>query len=270
MAKRRKGGSRSGSAQHNRNIAKVRQLADWVELAAKVVCGILVVVFASLQFSKKDVELFASEPAAELIFRVAMALYLAAWSAGGVHDLRHQRDALIAPTNTTKEILNGFGFILALGFLFAMMCVVRENKTWTVLFLAAFLLLNIGAWRYFSNRIMRPMIDKSLATYAGEQDYFAVEKVKNVKNYICGAWQYYRFGIAVALAVLLNCLMLPGVSQRIADNIPGAKKHEIESSAILIYVVVIEALIWHRRILASLTRKMLEEMEIEYTLIKRP
>jgi hypothetical protein len=174
---------------------------------------------------------------AYFLLKSTLVVYLYCWFFGCNRDLSVKNDILhdapnqrIAGVAITALILSGFGFLFYV-----------ENTLVLSTVFIIFLAVNIGAWVYLKRKVA-PFADAAQQHYNCEGDVVAEVKTLIYKDYMFGAWQWWRFVVGFLLLGILtliasNKIQLYGIPQDVTFAFVTAAT-----------IAVLEVWIWHRRL----------------------
>ncbi len=132
-----------------------------------------------------------------------------------------------------------------------------------------YLVFNIIIWQYLV-RVAKPLIILSQKIYIEEKDYFNFNKLVVFKKYLYGRWQWWRFGIGLALILTTIVVTFTPITMIIVE-IVGAKypitTNFVTVGLMFLYIIIFELHIWWERLKVSLRIKILEELDEEYEIV---
>lgn len=224
--------------------------------------------FVWLQLSIEDVGRALSGSSPEVLLRVSLALYYAAWVAGTTHDTTEQEYAYAVGPSDRSATIKTIGAAVTLSGVFAGLCLVNSARVFAVV-LAVFLLVNFAWWRLLAKRTVDGPMAESDRRYEEKHDYIGVILVANMRNYISGEWQKWRFGVGgVAVAAILYVAFF-GVPGPISRRALFSDRDRTLGIMILTYVCGIEFWIWVERLKLNLARRALQPLRAQYQLVRR-
>jgi hypothetical protein len=186
-----------------------------------------------------------------VILKASLLVYVYCWYHGCMKDLDVQHDVIRdPPTSKWQDIAVGAFIVCAFGLLFYL-----ENERLLVVALCTFLALNVVAWSY-----LRATTDALVLASAEEYDVGGdvVGKVKTLlfREYMFGAWQWYRFGTGGALVALLAL-----VAYELLPLPSGMTTSLAVALIVALLVATMESWMWLRRFTMQVRRDGLDWLE---------
>jgi hypothetical protein len=222
-----------------------------VRWLAKISATALVLAFGYLQLSGSDLSTIGSSVTAEVIFKVALALYYASWVAGVLHDTAVQEGTYSRPPNRGRMPISGVLSALTLSVGFGLLCLWADNPERFSAFLAAFIAINYGLWQFMLRRYLHETVTRSRSDFEGER--VRLERLHFVFDiYLSGQWQTSRFTVGALWVLALNVAVHTGAS-------------EIAIAAIVLgFVVLFEGWIWLMRLVTDVWIRAVENLGSRY------
>jgi hypothetical protein len=186
-----------------------------------------------------------------VILKTSLVVYLYCWYHGCTQDLDVHHDVIRdPPTSRWQDIAVGIFIVCAFGLLFYL-----ENERLLAAALCTFLGLNVSAWVYLRSAT-ESLVRASADEYRASGDVVGQVKTLLFREYMFGAWQWYRFGAAGALVVLLTLVAF--------DLIPLPSRLTTSLAVSLIVallVATLESWMWLRRFTMQVRREGLDWLE---------
>jgi|GEM_PF-5534848 len=216
----------------------VQSLVGWGMTVLGIVClgaFALLNVFASLPIRLAP---DLMNPAS--LWKALVSLYVISWWFGTLFDNRYQID-VITPSAESRLPMTSILLAIAIFAFFALMWWFTVGIEWAIgavwqwalgqptprsfdiliLVLLVFWLFNIYAWRYYVDRHIRPLIDRTRGELTAPGDAFKREALAEVERYICGRWQWTRFAVGGVLLVLIYALALSPAREPFGQVLAG-------------------------------------------------
>lgn len=237
-------------------------------LIIRCTAGIMGLAFGWLELNREDVGRALSGSSPEMLLRIALALYYLAWVMGTINDTNEQEHAyIIGPTRRTTAA----GAITAaatLGLVFGALCWVNSARVFAVV-LAAFLVTNFVWWRILAMRIIKGPITQSEQRYCEEGNFLGLVVLENMRHYIAGEWQWWRFGAGGVMVAAILVVALAGIPESLSNHPVFGNRDRTLGMMMLAYVVGFEFWIWFERLKLNLARRTLMSLGSRYHLTIR-
>jgi hypothetical protein len=127
--------------------------------------------------------------------------------------------------------------------------------------------VNIFSWLYLIRIALPQTFIKSEEFYLENENFARLEQLRLVfKWYLCGKWQWARFGVGGAIVALMNWLSFNYRAGVTHFQVLGYSI-ELEltiSLTILCFVAVMEFWIWYMRLRVTAKRQILDDMHKVY------
>jgi hypothetical protein len=255
----------------------VRLLAERAQYAVGIVGTLLGLFFTWLTFRGFPYVTWLENTDVEFLRHLALAVYYFCWVVGSTFDIRVQREVYQNDPQLGSLPRIAVGAIVLLLVVAAALLAVSLSEHWFSILLALFIATNIFGWRVIIHRV-NPVIAASEAKYRADANYFGLEQLRVVSTYLKGRWQWHRFAVMMAFALLaiaicfstsVRQMVSEAVSFLVRDLPPPAVSRLLPVSSLLLYVVVAEAWIWGVRARVRATLNVLYRLEEQYELRPR-
>lgn len=252
-------------------IEDVDRLATWARWIITIIGGTLAAIFTWLQIKDVPLGVLVESTTPGFLIKAALIPYYFCWIGGATFDVAVQQRVYVADKNRgrlaidTAAVVAGF-FIVALLLLWTSsnekVFGVSAEQLFDVpyekifgLVLTAFVVVNIIAWRHIVRRI-KPAIKLSRERFEQKRNFFRLEQLELVTEYMTGRWQMRRFYGMLAMLAIINFVNwnegLRLLLAQMARNIPGLSDKDVSNlifgALILLFVFIAEAWIWIKRV----------------------
>ena len=192
------------------------------------------------------------------------------WVAGTANDTREQEHAYIVGPDGRQLAGGLYGAAATITVLFAILCRVQTAQTFAAL-LAVFFVVNIAWWQFMVKKVLWQPLDLSEAHLRATGDHLGLEILANMRAYITGPWQWWRFGAGGIMVLALVLVAYRGVPQPLAQHAMLGDRDRTLGMMLLIYVVGFESWIWIERIKLGVAQRTLRQLGEQYVLeLRRP
>ena len=158
--------------------------------------------------------------------------------------------------------------MVGITFGFGLLCWVRHFPDFVVA-LSFYWAVNIVAWRYFLRAFIRPAIAASLAKFSAPSEALRAERVRLLENFLCGTWQWQRFGVGALGILILGFLAFTDLPIAIARWATILSPATVQALAITIFVAGTEMWIWARRLSRRVGIRLLEDAHERFSVSVR-
>jgi hypothetical protein len=253
--------------------AEIDQLASRIQMAIKVVGGLLAGIFTWLQL--KDfpfIPLLESAPP-EALLKFVIATYYFSWVFGTSFDVKLQQSVYVSDPSRGRLTWAGAVALVVLAVIAAILLWVSDSTKEFAAVLNVFVLADLLTWRYHLIPRTSPIIRASKNIYVQDKEYFDVERLRIVENYMVGKWHWHRFIVLGGVLLMINllCFVDPvrkfiGASSELM--VPALKIGLAESLlpvlAIILFVAVAEGWKWMLRMRISITLHVMSDLKKKY------
>jgi hypothetical protein len=199
----------------------------------------------------------------QIVHRMAIVLYFTSWVLGAQSDLSMQ-EHLIGNAKSSSKLPIAVGIaggLLVCGF--AGICSV-SSPFWFSIALVGFISIDyIGWYQVMRSHIARTFEKASKSAYvdwesaAHEQDRLRhiqrIIEINAAKDLHTGNWKHARYVTGLILTGFLVVTALPIFAAWWQHLIPGIPAPVLGSLGFLVFVLVFEAWMWHKRLVTSYT-----------------
>lgn len=255
----------------------VTRLAGYARLSITVIGSLLALVFTWLQIRDLPIAAVVENTRPEFIQRLTIVIYYLCWIAGSRFDVGVQEAAYVDdPREGRLSVITIFTIIL-FGAVAAALLWVSDDELKFSLVLTLFVGMNILGWRHIIKRV-RPAINATRKRYREEHDYFGIEHLSIVTEYMSGRWQWHRFATLVGIILVSDVVVLmPAVRQFATQNMHRVIS-EISSQTfsvllpdflLLLFVLISEVWMWVMRVRIATSLRVLRSLNRKYNLTLR-
>jgi hypothetical protein len=257
--------------------ADVEKLANLSRTLIQGLAAALAAGFAFVVIDKTQIITILNESDPGIAYKVGLFLYYTSWVFGAKFDVDIEERVYVR--DSARGILDWKTFgvltIFTIVMLFFFWLHTRERLFGCGLLL--FVLVNILGWKAVCRRI-RATIEESQATYTELKDYYGLEKLRVVSEYMRGTWQGRRFIVMIVLAILLISISNAIAYPQFANIVRGIDLQGIKGELMirrapalffLIYVLAAEGWMWLQRMRVHHHVNVLDEMAADFRLEPR-
>jgi hypothetical protein len=171
--------------------------------------GLLVAAFAWVQIKNFPVIAILENTKPQSILQLALAGGFASWAAAISFDLSTQQAVYVDDPDEGRITFELAGAMILLTAVAGGLLWASNDEKRFALAIDIYILGNIVFWRLLLRRA-KAVIEASKAFYRDE-DLFELEKLNVLETYVGGHWQWYRFGVMFAIAIILDavCFVAP-------------------------------------------------------------
>lgn len=235
-----------------------------IRILLRIAAATLVLLFGWLKLSGLDIAPITRQVTADLVLQFALAVYYLCWVTGLLSDIGDQELAYAEPPDARHVLMGGLlAFVLIAG-LFAYLCLVDTYQEFAG-FLAAFLLVNVGAWLYLIHWVVKRPAYRSEHYFRAAQSYAELEQVRLVyRGYLCGNWQWTRFLVGAIVVAFINVLAFTDLAEALSRRFGTPSPDLLISLAVLLFVLVMELWIWIVRMRMKMGLRLLDQLRARY------
>lgn len=254
----------------------VQRLANLSRRLIQVIAAILAAGFAFLILGPEKVVDFLKSTDDTAGLKIGLFLYYTSWVFGAKFDVDIEErvyagDSLRGVLDwKTIGVLSVFTLVMMLFFF------LHKRPQFFGLGLILFVLINVLGWKAVCWRV-RSTIEESEAFFTEVRDYFGLEKLRAVADYIRGDWQKRRFVAMMVLAVLLTIISNAAFYSPVglprfdyfgfSDDL--LRRH-VASGFFLFYVVAAEGWMWLMRMNVYHHVNVLDDLAENFRLEPKP
>lgn len=236
-------------------IERVGNLAWWAYQSIKVIGGLLLLFFAWLQVKDIPLGTLVQNTRPEFLIKATLILYYASWITGCTFDTRIQQKVYVADPKRgqiTVDLLAAIGgfFVVAFALFWA-----SSHQQYFAFVLLAFVAVNAVGWMLIVGRV-KPIISASREVFLQRENFFRLEQLAVVREYMTGNWQVRKF-IAMVIVILFASALssfdslrisLGTVIETFATSVPpNTMAGLLPDLCILFFVLMAEGWIWTKR-----------------------
>ncbi len=244
-------------------IKGARRMRRAINLAA----GIILALFAWLQFSRAEVLSAVSGVPAQVVSRIALVLYYAAWVSGPKSDLDALEIILSRPPK--KFGLPDFGIVALFALGFGALCWANTPQKF-VIFLAVFWTIDYLGVRLRLAKLAREGADRALD--AAGSDLAKIIRIRAVLDQVCGPWRWMRFYVGYLLILVLALLVFGNGAvsvARILNSLMSVSDKLVIATATLGFVLAVELWMWKHRFSRDAIMRAVEDGLVTQALTPR-
>ncbi len=255
----------------------IDELAFRARLSIKIVGGILALIFTWLQFKEYPLAPFVESTQPELLRKLTLAVYYFCWVFGTSFDVSTQQAVYVSDPKKGRMSWDTIAAVLTLLLVVGILLWASDDDKKFAAVLTVFVLANIGLWLYLLRRV-EPIIRASESFYRKEKDFFELERLHVVRDYISGSWQWHRFVAmcAIVIAADLVCFVDPvrqTLSTIIHSYLPDLSTDVISSLlpdfSLVVFVLVAESWIWTIRVRTRTSMNVMSVLKEKYKMTLR-
>jgi hypothetical protein len=255
----------------------IDDLAFRARLSIKIVGGVLALIFTWLQFKEYELVPFVASTQPVFLRKLTLAIYYFCWVFGTSFDVSTQQAVYVTDPKKGRMSWDTIGAVLTLLLVVGILLWASENEKRFAAVLTVFVLTNILLWLYLLQRV-QPIIRASENFYRKEKDFFELERLHVVRDYISGDWQWHRFVVMGAIVVVadLVCfvdpvrqtlsaitqLSLPDLSTDVASSL-------LPDFSLVVFVLVAESWIWTIRVRTRTSLNVMSALKGKYRIAPR-
>jgi len=249
------------SKEKNKLMKVLISTRFWIKFLA----GVLAFFFGWLKLKGVAIGPMTTDTFASFLLKASLVIYYFSWVFGASLDAKDQ--ALVYLTAPNKEQLpkEGIGLMIAMAIVFGALCYVDTYRQFAAV-LGFFWFINIIAWRYLVIKLLRKPITISYDIYSSYINYIELEKLKIVKQYIDGPWQWWRFVIGAFMIGGINFLLYTNLPARLVLYTDIVSIQFVPAFSIFLFVFSVELWIWIMRIKRRISLNALENLAENYVL----
>ncbi len=249
----------------------IRTLIKWVAAA-------LVVLFGYLQLKDIQIEGFVDKLNPDILRRITLFIYYSCWVAGATFDTNIMEDVHYVEPDRARLPANAIILIVAFGAVTALLLWFAGDDKGFAILLDIFFVYNIFGIVYINN-YLKPISEASRNAYLHGHKYVSLIQLTIVSQYLRGAWQWHRFLAGALILIALNVVCFSTTSSRflaefITHRLPvlGAVTvfQLLPSVLLLVFVGVIEAWIWYKRLVTALSLSVVDRLGRSYVISPMP
>lgn len=251
----------------NEELLKRRKLFDRLKIYIRYIGALLVIFFTWLQIKEIPTPEI-NERFSQTVLKITLSLCYLSWILGTVTDLDDEEYTFVIAPNNGKLTTTAIGIILTSGILFGILCLTIVSLKLFCIALTFFSVMGKTGESY-TGRFVKSAIEKSKINYIQANDQFGLLSIIAIEKYILGKWLWTRFYIGSAIILLIDILAFSDLPIRLSVWLSIQSPSFITVSLILIYIVIMEAWIWIKRIQRKVYLSLLSDLKDVYVLIQR-
>lgn len=252
--------------------AEIDQLADKARLAIKAIGGALALGFGWLQLKDLPLIPLLESTQAGFVLKIALTLYYFSWVFGANFDVGLQQAAFLRDRHRGNLGLRAIAAIAGFGVVAAILLWVSNDEQRFSMALIAFVVVNVVGWHVLAARVSS-ICHASLILAEG--DYFEIERIRLVQEFISGNWQRHRFLVMFLIAAVGAAVcFVPEVRATIRTVVvslapdlreKGAVVDQLlPASVFLMFLVIAESWIWTMRAKTRLFLALIDDLRLTY------
>jgi hypothetical protein len=233
--------------------------------------------FTVLQVRDFTVEPVITGTASEVVWRGALIVYFWCWRFGCIRDTDIQELAYVSLPNKGQWPLRSYGIVGLLIAVAVVLVAAQGNVFWFSIALTFFFILDHVGWQHLV-AVLSEEARKSNEEFREKRQYFALERLRLVRQQIQGNWKWWRFGAGAAIIVVTDAFaFVPAFRSFLAAQVMAVKAGLSASEAeafvysllVLSFVVVME--VWHYwiRLKTWISLDCIDELSENYILRRK-
>jgi hypothetical protein len=256
------------------SIRDIDKLAKTSRRFISVIGGGLALVFGWLTFRDLPIAAAIASTQPEYVRQFVLVAYYFSWVFGTSFDVSTQQAVYIRDPQRGRMPGGAFLVVLILFAVAAILLWANENDTYFAGTLTGFVVVNVVSFWILLRRV-RPIISASHKAYEERGDFFGLELLRIVTDYIAGKWQWLRF-VAMGLLILAadivcfneHARQLLGVGvQNLIPSLPAEAIAPLLTDMLLfLFVLVAEGWIWTLRVRTKTSMIVIENLNERYVL----
>lgn len=249
----------------DRKAKRANTVYKKVKLFITISAFVLAIIFTWLNLDLKLFKPLFINESADLLFKLSIVLYYFSWISGGTFDLNDQEYTFRIYPNNNKLTNLGVFILVFLVVLFGLLCYSNTVELFVIV-LSGFFVGNVLSWWYLVERIFIKTIEENEKQVT---DYFDIEYQNNLKRYLMGNWQVWRFAYAFIYIAFLNILIFSDLHLILSDVL-NVSSELIISIGFLFFVLSFELWVWYMRFDRMITFKAYDKLDDLYELNLKP
>ncbi len=246
-------------------------------LLIKIIASVLALLFTWLQFRDVSLPTFLEAAKPELIQKIALVIYYFCWLFGSTADTDAQESVYVDVPKGWRVGIKQFLLVVVFFAVTAAMLWVSGDEKKFAFLLTVFILYNVFGWWYL-NHILKSIMGKSETLLKTDRSFVDLEKLKIVRHYLTGRWQWKRFGAMCLMILVLDIICFAPLARGyltslITATIDGLKYETmyrlLPDLYLLFFVLVAESWIWIMRVRVATSLTILDDLKLKYDLRPR-
>jgi hypothetical protein len=256
-------------------LSRDKKFVDSVNMVMKVVTYAIPLVVTALKLRQLNINssqiynALESAPVASWLLGLSLVIFYSSWIAGAYFDIGMQKEVYVIPPDR-KLTLRDVGAMLAVAATFALLGSFLDKPVIFSAVLVVYWLVNLLAWRYLVSAIIAGIRSDSAKRYSQDSRYLDLAKLATVREYIEGAWQWWRFAFGGALVAGLAGFSLFGARAMARQSPPSLPFLPVDAIWFLLLVLVVESWMWYKRFATLLRLACFDDLGREYVLTPKP
>jgi hypothetical protein len=234
--------------------------------------GALVLGFGWLQLKDFPLIPLLESTQVGFVLKVALTLYYFSWVFGANFDVGLQQAAFLQDRHRGNMGWRAIAAIVGFGVVAAILLWVSNDEKRFSVALIAFVAANVVGWHVLAARVSS--IGHASLILA-EGDFFEIERIRLVQEFMNGDWQRWRFLVMFLIATIgVAICFLPALRAAIQIAVvalaPDLTKKEaiidqlLPTSVFLMFLVVGESWIWTMRARTRLFLALIDHLRVTY------
>jgi len=242
---------------------RVIRMARMTRRMVRIFAGFLALMFSFLKLKNFPFPLMTGDYFSLTFLQIAIVSYYLSWVFGVFFDTYDEEIVFEYPPNEGRIPLVAIVIAFFLTVTFGILCWV-DTFTKFAIVLLTFWILNIIGWRYFVAGLMKSLLNEN-----PNKNIWINERILIVKEYLCGKWQWVRFSLGFIIILFINIIAFTDIHLKIAERLTIFSPSSFLSFSILVFVFFVEGWMWFARLRRRSMIKILERLELNYTIKKR-
>jgi hypothetical protein len=251
----------------------IENLAWWATTFVKVVSGILVLIFAWLQFRSYEITQLIEKTEPEAFLRCIMFGYYLSWAFGPNFDVKIQKAAYVKDPQGGVITSAGFVLLILISLSAILMLWATQNEKTFFVALTGFIILNVAGHFFIFHR-MRSVADSSGKLFYDNKRFFRFAKVVLVTEFMFGSWQRHRFLFMVVSVAFLDalCFLPPlrnfvsGLVHQLVPIDQNTVSSLLPDFGLMCFFIASEGWIWTQRLKISVAVATIDTLRRKYRL----
>lgn len=252
--------SHEESLRRSKIISNIRKLMN-------IVGSLLCFFFAWLSIQNISFGPILNDYSASIILKATLLVYFSSWIAGISLDLSDEEHCLLVAPNKGNLTKMAIGIILGIGALFAILCMSKNFRLFSVCLFVFFLVDWLG--NKYINYYAKTSIEKSKIKYVKNENYIGYMQMQSLQYYLFGRFNQLRYLIGFILILILIFFSFTNLPTLVAERFGLGSSQLILSLIFSVFVLIVETMMWYARLKRVFIFKTLQYIEQEYRVVKK-
>ena len=242
-------------------------MANQLRILVGVIAFLLLLLFGWLSLQDTLFILFNSNQSAEIVFKFAITIYFVSWLHGPQFDLKDMKYFILVAPEKGKLPMMAVSIIIMAGVLFALLCISRDIKVFSLLLLVFRSIDRFG--NIYLSKKYEPALDSSIEIFKKQNDFIEVLICEAVRGIARSKQISNRYIFSLTLIILMIIFAFTNLNIKISALIRLDDPELLFSLTVLFYVIVHEIWTWYVRLNRHQYIQSLVKINEEYYLYKK-